>query len=324
MTDRLFDEISYDVPPETCWTEEEREDGFQKAPLLRRIDAVRDDTISSWSALTGLLGLAGFLFVIASAVPVEMHLLEETSIFRTRPVFWIISTVLMAIFFPAATVGAIVIAVPMFWHISVLKRYLVAVAMFVPAVVGLSIGLIVLLDAPADEMVPGTVTLFSAAFVAAASVAVAFQMCSPWTLTHLRRSDEPLPRLGIRTLFELTMIVAITIAFIRLVESDMTSGPILLFAGIAGFASLMGILACIAFLRDGEVTVLALIGAGVAAFGMSFVFVSTIATLEYGWSSVWDQFYVTLPVTLVGAAIVFGTAYLCIYWLRQCGWRCVR
>ena len=186
--------------------------------------------------------------------------------------------------FPASTVACVTIAAVMFWHVSLVLRFVVATAIFVPAVIVFAVGLMLFEGGTFDsEFVAGITVLFSSVFVSAASVGIFFQLATPWTLAHLRTGDEELPRLGTRTLFELTTVIAITFAFVSALESTVPIEATLAFGAIAGFGALMGICSCMAFLREERVGTVGMLASAFWAFAMSFAFVASIATAEYGW-----------------------------------------
>ncbi|MGB7345892.1 MAG: hypothetical protein WBD20_16870 [Pirellulaceae bacterium] len=322
---RQFDDVSCDVPVLSDVAEVPFVDVYETAPILQRFEQHPFADTSLASVAIGLGGLALLMFFLGGAIPIELEWIEGTNLFNSRPVFWVMSSVMMLVLFPATAVSAFSIAVVMFWHVSLVARFIVAVAMFTPAVIALTIGIAWMEGGRMDEdLISAMCVLFSAAFASAASVGIFFQLATPWTLTHLRINEEELPRLGIRTLIELTTIVALTFAFASALNNDIPIEATLSFAGIAGLGALMGIISCLAFLRERPIGMTGLIGSFAGAFAMSFAFVGIIATAEYGWTSVIDQFYVTLPVSLFGAAIISASVAVCITWLRKCGWRCVR
>ncbi|QDT11223.1 hypothetical protein K239x_32170 [Planctomycetes bacterium K23_9] len=294
----------------------------ENAPLLFRFDGNTSSDPDRASVGLGLAGLGVLLFCLSVAIPLGIELVED--VFSGRPAFWVMGGVAMLVIFPAGSVGSFSIAAAMFWHVPLVIRYAVAIALFVPSVVGFTISLAMVETVDWADIVPSVAVLFSSVFVCAATVGILAQLCTPWTLAHLRTTSEQLPRLGIQTLIQLTTIVAITFAFVSVLKSEVPIEATLAFGGVSALGAVMGIVACVAYLRDAPVGRKGVIASCVTAFAMSFAFVACLATVEFGWQSVVYQAHVTLPLSLFGAAIIGAFTSACVYWLRQCGWRCVR
>ena len=340
MSERSFDDVSFDVPlPPERIVDGSIIDSGLSAPTTSLASKGSGDFWEDYyphpdetglyqrSAVAGLLGLGAFLMLLAVLIPLEFNLLDK--VFSGRPRFWVQMLTMQMIMFPLITAAAFVIAVPMFWHISVFIRFLVAVALFVPAMFGMQVSAGLIFGFNSGDWIE-MVFICSAAFSASAVIGVMMQMASPWSLTHHRENDEPLPRLGTRTLFELTAVIAILMA---LLSSLKVSGdlPIVagIFAAVGAGATLSGILACIGFLKESHVESkwripIPVIISVAAALLASFCLVFAAAWAEFGWTSVIDQFLVTIPTTISGALVILGTMLICIWWLRKCGWRVVR
>lgn len=295
----------------------------ERAPLLSRFVAGDYSDHSKLSVAVGLMGLGLLLLFFTGLVPLEIEVIEKSDLFDDN-VFWKICIVFMVIAFPALTVAAFAVAVVMFWHVSMIIRFAVAVAMFLPAATALILGAAFFQGSWSDDLVPSVCALFCAVFVAAASVGIVFQMCTPWTLTHLRAADQALPRLGTRTLFELTTIIALTCAFVTVLDSDIPVIGLVTFGAVAAIGAVAGICSCMAFLRENSISKGGLIVALSFAFVMAYVFITFVASAEFGWRNALMQVLIVVPLAIFGTAIIAGLMAVCLVWLRRCGWRCVR
>ena len=124
-------------------------------------------------------------------------------------------------------------------------------------------------------------------------------------------------------MMELTVIAAVGFAVIVSIDSGDFVEGVLFFTGMGFLSSLAVISVLIAFLRQGHRNHRAAIIAGLFAFGSAFLLSGFMAVMEYGWDSLIYNFLLISAVSMYGAVLICGVMWLCLWWLRSCGWRCV-
>ena len=310
MSERLFDEVSQDVPSGASW---------QTRGQSRNLSARQ-------SIFAGLGGLAFYAMCLAFLTPASLWTLDSIGLMNTRPSFMFEMMLVMSLILPPTVAASLLIASVMFWHIAIFVRYFIAVILFFPATVAFVAGFFLLENNADGQFVTAMTVLFTSGFSGAAVVGVALQMCTQWTLTPVRESGTPLRPIGISTLFQLTAIIAISIAFIKAVFGEVDEDlfwPAIIFCGFGAAGSLIGSLGCIAFLRDQKPTrrvkILAAIGAAAPAFILFWIF----ASLEFGWRSPFENLFLSIPTIGFGAVLVAIVMGIGLWWLRRCGWRCI-
>jgi hypothetical protein len=160
-------------------------------------------------------------------------------------------------------------------------------------------------------------------FLVAGTVALVVQMWSPWTLTHQREERTPLPPLGTLAILELTGVAAIgCMVFMTEGMGEIWQG-LLFFAAMGAFSSLAVITVLIAFLREDCRNLVSAGLAMVASLAMSSLMCGFFAVMQFGWNSIRGNFLYFTATALLGASVICGVMWLCVRWLRLCGWRCV-
>jgi hypothetical protein len=124
-------------------------------------------------------------------------------------------------------------------------------------------------------------------------------------------------------MMELTVVAAIGCAiFLSVDMGEVMEG--LLFFGVMGLlSSLAVIIVLIALLRRDTRNRRAAAIAGLFCFGAAVMMSGFMAVVEFGWDSLKYDFLLVGLVSIYGTAIIYGVMWLCVWWLRSCGWRCV-
>jgi hypothetical protein len=122
---------------------------------------------------------------------------------------------------------------------------------------------------------------------------------------------------------ELTGVAAIGCA-VFMVEGfgDIVEG-ILFFAAMGAISSLAVIAILIAFLREQSRNRWFATIAFVACFAMAWLMCGFFAVMEFSWDSLASNSVYISATSLVGATVIAAVMWLCVSWLRFCGWRCV-
>lgn len=271
----------------------------------------------------GLLGLNVLLIVFSTVFPISIHLIEDY--INNNQTFIFMMLFLQGTMFPAIIAFSFATVTPMFWYGSVLLRFASGVVSVLPGIMAFIVSL-ALLDEVSfdDDFFLGFASVMYAQFVAAGVVAVTVQMWSPFTLTHARDPESPVPGTGTRALIDLTGIAAL--GFTISVGADFEDYIVgmLIFGGFGLLSSLGVIIAFITFMtcnrwsRFGAVVVVG------CAFATSMLLCGVVATEMFGWESIWYNLLLVSSVALFGTVIVCVVTWLCLAWLRGCGWRCVR
>jgi hypothetical protein len=130
-------------------------------------------------------------------------------------------------------------------------------------------------------------------------------------------------------MIELTAIAAV--GFSVFVSSEVVVEYIegvLFFGGMGALMSIAVISASIAYFRPPVTTrsrwglprVISLI----FAFSSACLLNGFIATMEFGWDVLTGEFLMIGLASLYGAAVILLLMWLCLRWLRLCGWSCER
>lgn len=271
----------------------------------------------------GLLGLNVLLIVFATVFPISVHLIEDY--INNNQTFIFMMFFLQGTMFPAIIAFSFATVTPMFWYGSVLLRFASGVVSVLPGIMAFIVSLALVEEVSFDDdFFLGFASVMYAQFVAAGVVAVTVQMWSPFTLTHARDPESPLPGTGTRALVDLTGIAALGFAISVVADFEDYIVGMLIFGGFGLISSLGVIIAFITFMtrhrwsRFGAVVVVG------CAFVTSMLLCGVVATEMFGWESIWYNLLLVSSVALFGTMIVCVVTWLCIAWLRRCGWRCVR
>ena len=324
MSTRKFDDVS----EESATRVVPIPDGpaaFHDIALLE-MDDFSPSGLQQNSIFAGLLGISAVGIILAVAFPVIMEMIEDSGLFQSGPPpFWIMMPLIMSMMLPALAVGSINIAACMFWHVSIVGRFVAALFVFVPGVMAFLVAMSVVEgSSPPSSFYGDCASVFTAMFAASAIIGVVLQLCTPWTLTHYRTAEAEIPRIGTRTLFELTTAIAISFAFARMVAFDVTFPVMALFCGMSAFGSVVGIYCIITFMRNETAPRRHYMISLLVASSVSLCLVTFWAYMEYGsMIAVINDWYIAIPVTLFGGLIICLSMAVCLRWLYLCGWRCV-
>lgn len=307
---------------------------YQEARRTRHRDYQPHQTNKRWTValsdldvspkLSFILGLAGLnviLLVVGCATPIAMHLTQDF-VNRSNGYFFMMAFI-QTIILPPIISFSFATVTPMFWYGSVLLRFGVGILLVIPGCLAFYT-LINLIDGspPNDFWFTFSGVMFTQ-FLTAGTVALVIQMWSPWTLTHLRDESGRLPPLGTRAMLELTGVAAIGCAFFMTDGTDAILEGILFFAGMGGVSSLAVIAVLIAFLRDDRRNLAVAAMAFAASFSMAALLCGFFAIQEFGWSSISGNLLTFTATATYGATVIAGVMWMCVRWLRFCGWRCI-
>ncbi len=289
----------------------------------------RDERSSLWenrdltpavSFVLGLVGLNVILIVFATLAPLIMEMMES---FVSRPDgFFAMMAFVQVVMLPPIISFSFATVTPMFWYGSVLLRFMVGMLMVLPGCVIFFL-LMHLVDNPPDDFWFDFGGVMFTQFLVAGTVALLVQMWSPWTLTHARSDQEPLPPLGLLAMMELTGVAAIGCAvFMFEGFGDIIMG-ILFFAAMGAISSLAVIAILIAFLREQGRNRWSAAIAFLACFAMAWLMCGFFAVMEFSWDSLAPNSLFVSATALIGSTVIAAVMWLCVSWLRFCGWRCV-
>ncbi len=275
-------------------------------------------------ALSFVLGLAGLnliLLVFACMAPLAIYSLENA--ISPSDGFFVMMAFIQTIMFPPIISFSFATVTPMFWYGSVAIRFAVGFLLVVPGCLAFC-ALVRLLDGgPPDDFWFQFSGVMFTQFLVAGTIALLIQMWSPWTLTHERGDQSPLPPLGTMAILELTGVAAIGCAVFMFDGFGEILEGVLFFAGIGGLSSLAVIAVLIAFLREHRRNFLSGCVGFAAALAMAALMCSFFAIQEFGWNSVTDNLLFVTATSIYGAVVISAVMWICVGWLRVCGWRCV-
>ncbi len=225
------------------------------------------DLTPSVSFVLGLAGLNVILVIFASLSPIAIYYTEDM-VSRSNGFFMMLAYV-QTIIFPPIISFSFATVTPMFWYGSVLLRFATGFLMVVPGCVAFYT-LFLLIDngAPDDFWFQLSGVMFTQ-FLVAGTVALVVQMWSPWTLTHQRDQQTPLPPLGTLAILELTGVAAIGCAVFMTEGMGEIWQGILFFAAMGAVSSLAVITVLIAFLREDRRNLISAVLALVASIAMA-------------------------------------------------------
>lgn len=124
-------------------------------------------------------------------------------------------------------------------------------------------------------------------------------------------------------MMELTVIAAVGFAVMVSIDIGEFMEALLFFAALGFMSSLAVISLLIAFLRQDHHNHQAAVISGGFAFGSAFLLTGFLAVMEFGWDSILFHFILVSAISVYGAVLICGVMWLCLWWLRSCGWHCV-
>lgn len=273
------------------------------------------------SLLAGVAGLSAITTFFAVMFPIGLEAMQEFT--RTRPQYPVMMMIVQTLYFPAMVSFCFAAVCPMFWYGSLIVRFLMAAAAVLPGCIAFLIGISLVEGAPPNDFWEGFAVVMFTAFLAIAATSLTIQMWTRWSLSHARVDEAALPPLGTRAMIELTSIAAIGFAVFVSTDTDEYLVGMYFFGGVGFLASATIIAAMIAYFRAGRKRSIA-VGAGVAfAFAIAFFVNSFFAAQEYGWDILSVEAVLIGLISAYGTFVIFLVVWLCLRWLRYCGWRCV-
>ncbi|QDV83307.1 hypothetical protein [Stieleria magnilauensis] len=274
------------------------------------------------SLIAGIVGLSAITFLLGITFPLEIHLLNKFDI--SKPIYIWMMMIIQSMLLPPVVGFSFAATTPMFWYGSVFLRFAMAIAAVLPGCIGFAIAMVIV-----EETAPGgffhafSLVMFTC-LMAIASVALTTQLWSRWTLSHARSDMTALPPTGIRTMIELTGVAAIGCAVFMSNGSLEYLEGIYLFGGMGFMAAIAIICTQIAFLREGprsRTATLPYFGLA-AAFAAAFILNGFFGVVEYGWDVLASELILISAASLYGALVIYGVMWICLSWLRFCGWQC--
>ncbi|TWU35279.1 hypothetical protein Q31b_53750 [Novipirellula aureliae] len=287
--------------------------------VLHLFDLPKHALVSRTSFMSGLLGIAFALFFVGGMLPILMEIVE--SIYGTRLTYVVQMLVAQSLGLPVFILLCLATTAAMFWYGSLTMRFGMALLMVVPGFLTFLFSMSLFQNV---SDIPSTMSsVLLAQLLAGATVAILIQFWTPWTLTHLRDADSPLPSTGIQSMIELTAIAAVSFTLFKLIDViDLYEG--LIFFAVVG---VLGTSACtramIVFLSKEKCDRRAIVLAMLVAYFLAFAFNGFFAVAEFGWDSIRNNVIQIALLALYGAAILFGTVWVTLAWLSGCGWQCV-
>lgn len=273
------------------------------------------------SLIAGIAGLAVITLLLGISVPMEVHLLNEFNI--GRPTYVWMMMMVQSMLLPPMVGFSFAAVTPMFWYGSIILRFAMASVAVLPGCLGFAFTLITVENgAPSDFLHAFSMVMFTC-LMTIATVALTTQLWSRWTLSHARVDVTPLPPTGIVSMIELTGVAAVGCAiFMSNNFLDYLQG-MYLFGGIAFMAAIAIICTQIAFLREGPRSRAATVASFAFAFAAAFVLNSFFGVMEFGWDVLASELLLISAASLYGSFLICAPMWVCLRWLRFCGWRCI-
>ncbi|MCS7466160.1 hypothetical protein NZK35_05660 [Stieleria sp. ICT_E10.1] len=275
------------------------------------------------SLIAGMVGLAAITFLLGIMFPLEIHLLNKFDI--GQPIYIWMMMIVQSMLLPPMVGFSFAATTPMFWYGSIVLRFAMAIAAVLPGCIGFVIALDIVEGSPPGEFFYSFSLVMFACLMTIAMVALTTQLWSRWTLSHARSDVTALPPTGIRTMIELTGIAAIGCAVLISSGSLEYLTGIYLFGGIGFMAAIAIICTQIAFLREGprsRTATLPYFGLA-AAFAAAFILNGFFGVMEYGRDVLTSELFLISAASLYGALVIYGVMWICLSWLRFCGWQCI-
>ena len=273
------------------------------------------------SFFSGIVGPTALALTLAVMMPIGMKLVEE--LVSVAPTYPVMMAIVQTLFLPPVIAYSFAVVTPMFWYGPLWARFAMAMLVGVPACLGFYVSFTLLISDEDPEFWFGFVLVIFSAFLAIAAIAVSAQLWSRFSLSHAREDNDPLPPIGLRAIFELTGIAAIYLAFASQVDFGDYLEGMLLFGGIGLFSSVGIISSMIVYFGAGRlrrVGILVMIG---FVFASSMVINGFFAALQYGLEALTYEVLMIAAVSIYGTLLTLAVMWLCLRWLRFCGWTCV-
>ncbi|QDT11094.1 hypothetical protein [Planctomycetes bacterium K23_9] len=280
-------------------------------------DDIYFDDVDWWSASMGLLPPA-LLLGLAAGLTLPLMELTYWLLLPLPGAAWTTAGMQMLLF-PFVALWAVIVTVPMFWHVSILTRFAVAVALCIPTAMGLRLTL----DAPSGAVASQYFGMvLTAGFLPPAVIGTTFQLWSPWSLVH-RRQIESAPRpTSLRTLIELTTVTAVFLWFGTSFDYLEHATSALVVASVTAITSLMLIGFCIGRMQS-RANVRAIFLAVSAGVLLSTIVTWLFLSAQTQSASFPNDGMPALIVLIFGAGVMSAWIYAATKWLERCGWRCV-
>lgn len=219
------------------------------------------------------------------------------------------------------------------WHVSLWKRFGVCVGVIVPGIALLMAGLRQIWFLESDFIFPGAIMQVITICTIAGASALPFQLWGGISLSHARKAPQPLTPMGVRTIMEMTF-VACPLFWIASRVSDPDIWTDLMLLSIAVVALTLGIMALLVTQLDGRPRrthrVRRLIGNAIlfTLSSVTFSLVGLFAFAKYESTiasrGAADETITVSISVMVGVIVCALTIWAGTWWLRACGWQCVR
>lgn len=218
------------------------------------------------------------------------------------------------------------------WHVSLWKRFAVGVGVIVPGMALLMAGLRQIWFLESDFIFPGAVMQVITMCSVAAATSLPFQLWGNVSLSHARKAPQPLSRMGVRTIMEMTL-VACPLFWIASQVKDRDVWTDLMLLSIPVVALTLGTISLVVTQLDGRPRrtnrMRRLMGNAIlfAMSSVTFSFVGLFAFAKYestiaSRGAANETITISISVT-VGVIVCALTLWAGMWWLRACGWQCV-
>ncbi len=295
----------------------------ERGGLFYHVDPISDDAIAYWSIVAGVAGLGAATSLLGVCCAVSRYWFDSNAL--TGVTMNQIMVYLQLIHLPMAVMIASTIVLVLLWQPPLLVRLGVALLIVMPGMIGCLTIHGWLSYYRVWEEYDGVPAMLMSFFVGASLPALATHMSTRWTLSHFQPGKRFSRATGIRSLMELTLVVALAYVLFRELPGgsmSISNGSFLLLGVFASITTLAG---CFVFLRSGTSIASLLVGTFfmlVSAWGISFVCVLCCCVPNFGWSILHNEFTSLSAVALVGTLLVTTISVLSLLWMRFCGWRC--
>ena len=273
------------------------------------------------SLIAGIAGLAAITLLLGITVPMEIHLLNEFNI--GRPTYIWMMMMVQSMLLPPMVGFSFAAVTPMFWYGSIILRFAMATAAVSPGCLGFAFALFSVENGAPHGFAHAFSLVMFTCLMTIATVALTTQLWSRWTLSHARSDVTTLPPTGIGSMIELTGVAAV--GFTVFMSNDFLEylEGMYLFGGISCMAAIAIISTQIAFLCEGPRSRAATVTSFAFAFAAAFVLNSFFGVMEYGWDVLTGELFLISAASLYGALLICGLMWVCLRWLRFCGWQCI-
>jgi len=293
----------------------------REAWMLRITDPPADERISSKSFVFGIGGLAIGLFLAALLLPLVGWFLLVQLDFGSQLGSRLLVNQLVA--GPLLALLALCTVTPILWHGPVMVRFAAAIA-------SVAIPFIMLVESydRNNDLVFSEAFLAGAGifFFACAAVAIFYQWWTPWSLSPFCSQLQPIRPMGIRSIIELTFVVAIGCVIVSTNQSE-DIATVLLLGSVAGV--LLGVITILTShvllqrrsVKRSYVAALVALSFTVMFLGNALIAFSESNLTGFNRPSFEEKSRIAVSYAVLGCALLLFTIWFGMRWLKACGWQ---